>query len=662
MTKNIGIGGRMAPDSGRIAPVKRPAALLAALLCLAVMLAGCKSKQAPTPAAQGQWSGISSYVESRREAAEKEQAPYTAAGKDGTLKETSAAVTATKLTQMDKQCEVAELDGGGTLELWQYTFLLKLDVKDPNQVFLAGGQYFDEEGFFDLGDARRLLVALRCGDGTYDVLYDRPAGDGLDFYGYTYTPEEAVYNWYVQEKGLDLPLYTDDWPGLGQGSNFPVHRFDAEGFYLYLPTDTWYWAEAEGGSAKTQHWTWYSAYQSGSTFTVRHLESAVSDAAKTLEEQGFRADGEAYWRFDQGQRHERCRIVQDPAGGSYVLRARWSDSGLSVAAGASDEAEVMDRMMASFTPQALAQTPKAQAAGAAVQCPGAIYSEVTETVGGQERTARLEVRVTLRQGDSGTYLHTLEGVLCRNVSGWAQVDLTGGEIDTAAASFAKDRKSVVVPVRYKAKTQAQEQQLGTYTATLRLGVEDTARPDPDALTEEEIKGFNQRFDPAFGQEGVNPLTCFFTSEYADVREMSFAEFLRYFTAGQSQEPVTAEELEALKALESWSFGPDVTAETLPVPIHRIAATDIDAFLREYAGIGLGELKDTSGVDYLEENDCYYTYTSDAGFGTFVCQTGRRDGDLVTLWSAQDSQGRRQRLTLREGAEGAVQIVSFVTEQ
>ncbi len=39
--------------------------------------------------------------------------------------------------------------------------------------------------------------------------------------------------------------------------------------------------------------------------------------------------------------------------------------------------------------------------------------------------------------------------------------------------------------------------------------------------------------------------------------------------------------------------------------------------------------------YIPETDCFYTFTSDFGPGTFIPCYGERNGDVVTLWEAPD---------------------------
>ena len=153
--------------------------------------------------------------------------------------------------------------------------------------------------------------------------------------------------------------------------------------------------------------------------------------------------------------------------------------------------------------------------------------------------------------------------------------------------------------------------------------------------------------------GVNPISCFFTSLYDDVRELDFEEFLRYCPGDGSQE--TSAEFEALKSVDVWPFDWVETPEKMPVPIHKYPAKYIDSILNEYAGITTKDL-DTSRVAYLKEYDAYYNYTSDFGPGMFTCTRGVIDGDTVYLYNEESSAGTRI-LTLKK-TDGGYKISSL----
>ena len=56
--------------------------------------------------------------------------------------------------------------------------------------------------------------------------------------------------------------------------------------------------------------------------------------------------------------------------------------------------------------------------------------------------------------------------------------------------------------------------------------------------------------------------------------------------------------------------------------------------------------------YIPETDCFYTFTSDYGPGTFIPCYGERDGDTVTLWEAPDiyDENIADALTLQESGD------------
>ena len=178
---------------------KRWAALLAAVVCIAV--AG-PVPPIPRGAPRGRQHGRLCPADHGR-------------GQDRGLlhrgrREATAAVTGTKLAWLEQQGEVDGLAPEGALEAWTFHFLVQVDADD---IMLVGGMY-EEDGWYDLeGQGGHNVVALRYDDGSYDVLYDQAVNDNLDFYGYHNSYEEAIYDWYVDDQGLDLPLYVEDWTG-----------------------------------------------------------------------------------------------------------------------------------------------------------------------------------------------------------------------------------------------------------------------------------------------------------------------------------------------------------------------------------------------------------------------------------------------------------------
>lgn len=181
---------------------------------------------------------------------------------------------------------------------------------------------------------------------------------------------------------------------------------------------------------------------------------------------------------------------------------------------------------------------------------------------------------------------------------------------------------------------------------------------PNALTAEEIVQVNEAFAPFFERgDGLytNPICSFFTSYYERPEGLDLVEFLRYFGLGNG--PVEdGPEFEALKAAEGWPFHVD-HLDQMPVPIHKYSRADVDAYLEEHAGITTADLTTfpASSADllYLPEYDAFYNFTSDAGPGVFICETGRREGDLLIL------NGGGEELTLEETEAGRYLFRSFL---
>ena len=146
------------------------------------------------------------------------------------------------------------------------------------------------------------------------------------------------------------------------------------------------------------------------------------------------------------------------------------------------------------------------------------------------------------------------------------------------------------------------------------------------------------------------ISCFFTSRYADVRELNFEEFMRYFPgSGEASAQVADAEFEALKQTEGWPYAAVESRDEMPVPIHRFPRSRVDAVLMQYAGITTADL-DTAGVTYLAEYDTFYTTTSDFGPGIFILRYGEKNGEIVTLWEDPAHNGSADVLTLRKDGD------------
>ena len=247
--------------------------------------------------------------------------------------------------------EVEGLAPEGTLEAWTFNYLVQLDVP-AEEVALVGGMY-EKDGWFDLeGQGGHNIVALRYPDGTYDVLYDQVVNDNFDFLGYHKSYEEAIYDWYVTDQGLDLPLYVGDWieqityPSEdSKPSNYPVHRYDGDGWYLYVPVMAWtQW------SADPVHSVWVSQYNTGSAITVDYTKTNLADylAGDT---QGMTPAGDSGRIFEaQGDGWNYRYYYVEGTEGCWRITIQWQDDAITDYPYIAIEPQVLALMAESFTP------------------------------------------------------------------------------------------------------------------------------------------------------------------------------------------------------------------------------------------------------------------------------------------------------------------------
>jgi beta-lactamase regulating signal transducer with metallopeptidase domain len=180
------------------------------------------------------------------------------------------------------------------------------------------------------------------------------------------------------------------------------------------------------------------------------------------------------------------------------------------------------------------------------------------------------------------------------------------------------------------------------------------------LTADELEVYNKAFEPLLYSEkgdpiSVNPISQFLTSYYSRPEDINLAELLRYFPS--DGDVTDKNEFEALKGSENWPFGADVTLDGMPVPIHKFTAETVNKALKKYMGITRDELSG-AGMDelvYLKDYDAYYNFTSDAGFGSFVCASGEKQGDIVRLY------GEAATLTLKTQGDGFLIVSHQLTD-
>lgn len=364
----------------------------------------------------GQWPSVEAYVQ--QVMLSQTEARYYAENADGTVsgQPHTAAVTDRKLEYLTKGGELAGLAPDGVLEEWEYYYLVKLDV-DTASVALVGGQYYDNEEYFSLDD-RHVIVALRHDDGSYDILCDDPINDGGEFFGYHNTIEEAIYDWYVTDQGLDLPLYVEDWIDKinynteeGKPGNYPVHRYDVDGGYLYIPGDTWVMSTPERGEEGVRTYTWTSVYNTGSQIVVSYDDGSLEAQIADAENVGFTAvdDTKQIWKRRQDGINERYYFYPAADGnGCWRVWTLWTDLGISNYVHIFIEPQVMYLMAESFTP-----TESLPAAGASTRT--TMTSTYRAEVDG--RAADLTVSYTVEQRNGELQLCSLDSARARNVHG-----------------------------------------------------------------------------------------------------------------------------------------------------------------------------------------------------------------------------------------------------
>ena len=335
---------------------KRPRvwlSLVAGVACVAV-IAACAANPAgqasQTPAGgSGQYQSMEDFAQQTMDSV-KEVTYSKFSGETVADEEATAQVTGTKVAWLDKMGEVEGLAPEGTLEAWTFNYLVQLDVP-AEEVALVGGMY-EENGWFDLeGQGGHNIVALRYPDGTYDVLYDQLVNDNGEFLGSHNSYEEAIYDWYVTDQGLDLPLYVEQWDTLVLGQNgeqeirVTAHRYDGAGWYLYVPVMAWtQW------SADPVHSVWVSQYNTGSAITVDYTKTNLADylAGDTQDMTPAGDSGRVFEAQWDGWNYRYYYV--EGTEGCWRITIQWQDTAITDYPYIAIEPQVMAFMAESFTP------------------------------------------------------------------------------------------------------------------------------------------------------------------------------------------------------------------------------------------------------------------------------------------------------------------------
>ncbi|MDO4813126.1 MAG: M56 family metallopeptidase [Eubacteriales bacterium] len=377
---------------------KRRGVGVAAFILIAAVALGAAIGFAPAksaPKTHGAYADVEDYLMHKMPSIGSEVSYYPYS-EDGTvLEEIAAKVLDRKLAWFEQTGTVSGLASEGTLQSWTYSYLLKLDAP-TNGVRLVGGMY-EQDGYYDLeGQGGHNLVVLQYADGSIDVLYDAYVNDNLDFYGYHNSYEETIYDWYVTHCNLDrteYPLYVLDWrdvlPDDAPMGNYPVHRYDGDGWYIYIPVSAWVSGVGEP--------IWYSSYYTESTIVVKTFDTPLSEAQDYFEREGWTKETSGIYLRDQDGQHAAIYLLDRPAGGHYEVQTFWYDQsdgvnewGWSAKTQVETEQKILACMAKSFTvDERFAQTQafsdalsafsaEADAAEAIAYCPSGFSS----TLGG----------------------------------------------------------------------------------------------------------------------------------------------------------------------------------------------------------------------------------------------------------------------------------------
>ena len=245
----------------------------------------------------------------------------------GDLEEMTVPVLDTRVRYLNKVAEIPGLAPEETLEWYDYLIEVKPDA-EPGSIVLLDGMTAEEDGWYDLeGQGGHSLVLLRYPDGSYAALHDQANNDDYGgMYYYEETAEEMLYDWYVRTYRPDLPPWTIDLLPEGTGGNHPARRWEADGWYLYIPIAGW--AEASsGGTAR-----WVSSYGTGSSIAVRQASREELTA-----ERPALAEGQAE------------RYIEGEDGRLWLVFTQYDPERVTGSPEILDEPRLLEAMLESFT-------------------------------------------------------------------------------------------------------------------------------------------------------------------------------------------------------------------------------------------------------------------------------------------------------------------------
>lgn len=164
------------------------------------------------------------------------------------------------------------------------------------------------------------------------------------------------------------------------------------------------------------------------------------------------------------------------------------------------------------------------------------------------------------------------------------------------------------------------------------------------LTAEELQWFAD-----FVNDGEN--YGFLLSQYERPEEVNLEEVL-YNGAGMENAPFTEEERQAYES-EGCFVDTDIT---------NLSGTQIDAFLQKKMGISFAETKNGLDWFYFEGNDCYLFQHGDTNQTSFLCVSGRQEGDVIILQCKATEAYRSDCILTLKKAGDTYRFVSNIFEK
>lgn len=183
---------------------------------------------------------------------------------------TSTASVLAKDVWREKRGEISGLDPDGTLEAWVYACYYNLDADDADISLKSASMSY--EGWYNF-DGGNLVFMLQYPDGSFDVLREEPLNESIIKYRLAV---DALWDWYVTENNIDLPLTTLDWgEELGIGS-CTASLIVGDGWYAYCPSSGWSYSTRNGGVKCKPN------FNTGASFSVKIEDSQQSEMSYTL--------------------------------------------------------------------------------------------------------------------------------------------------------------------------------------------------------------------------------------------------------------------------------------------------------------------------------------------------------------------------------------------